>query len=154
MIEVLIICIYSLCNLCSCIIFFWLPKEILNPLNPFAIESLADQKIVPVYDIFPRYCLPVNLHCFLQATSKCKRAKEELERICRDLSGELSGFDYRKEQEIKNIFIEYTESKFQRFEQVCWKSLIASRDKKLLKTWSKYHNDVHKGAALIRAHLF
>ena len=28
MIEVFIICICYLCNLCSCIIFWWLPKEI------------------------------------------------------------------------------------------------------------------------------
>ena len=38
--------------------------------------------------------------------------------MCRHLSDELKEFDYRKEQELKQVFIEYAESRFDVFEKV------------------------------------
>ena len=38
--------------------------------------------------------------------------------MCLHLSEELSDFDYRKEQELKRVFIEYAESRFDVFEKV------------------------------------
>jgi hypothetical protein len=38
--------------------------------------------------------------------------------MCRHLSEELQEFDYRKEQELKQVFIEYAESRFDVFEKV------------------------------------
>merc|ERR1712142_708578 len=49
-------------------------------------------------------------HKWAEATSKSRQAKEQLERMCRELSDELSEFDFRKEQEIKHIFIEFSEN--------------------------------------------
>lgn len=53
-----------------------------------------------------------------EASSNCRTAKEELEYMCRQLSEELSEFDIRKEQELKQIFIEYAESRCDVFEKM------------------------------------
>ena len=61
-----------------------------------------------------------------QASSNCRTAKDELERMCRHLSEELKEFDYRKEQELKQVFIEYAESRFDVFEKVWYNASNAS----------------------------
>lgn len=53
-----------------------------------------------------------------KASQNCRRAKEELEHMCLNLSEELSLFDIRKEQELKQIFIEYAQSRCDIFEKV------------------------------------
>ncbi|XP_057293460.1 sorting nexin-30-like isoform X4 [Hydractinia symbiolongicarpus] len=53
-----------------------------------------------------------------EASSNCRTAKDELEYMCRQLSEELSEFDIRKEQELKQIFIEYAESRCDVFEKM------------------------------------
>lgn len=66
-----------------------------------------------------KYIFLNNDHFYLQqASSNCRTAKDELERMCRHLSDELKEFDYRKEQELKQVFIEYAESRFDVFEKV------------------------------------
>ena len=40
--------------------------------------------------------------------------------MCRDLSEELTNFDVRKEEELKQIFIEYAESRCDVFEKVSY----------------------------------
>ncbi|XP_066926800.1 putative leucine-rich repeat-containing protein DDB_G0290503 isoform X2 [Clytia hemisphaerica] len=57
-------------------------------------------------------------HLWAEASSNCRTAKDELERMCRHLSEELKEFDYRKEQELKQVFIEYAESRFDVFEKM------------------------------------
>jgi len=57
-------------------------------------------------------------HKWAEASSNCRTAKEELERMCRDLSDELSVFDIRKEQELKQIFLEYAQSRCDTFEKL------------------------------------
>jgi len=51
-----------------------------------------------------------------EASSNSRTAKNELEDMCRDLSEELVSFDMRKEHEMKQIFIEYAESRYDVFE--------------------------------------
>ena len=46
--------------------------------------------------------------------------------MCRNLSDELQEFDYRKEQELKQVFIEYAESRFDVFEKVLIISIFLS----------------------------
>ncbi|XP_047136508.1 sorting nexin-30 isoform X2 [Hydra vulgaris] len=53
-----------------------------------------------------------------EASSNCHTAHEELERICRNLSTELSEFDLRKEQELKEVFIEYADSRVDVFQKL------------------------------------
>uniref|UniRef100_A0A1X7SP10 Uncharacterized protein n=1 Tax=Amphimedon queenslandica TaxID=400682 RepID=A0A1X7SP10_AMPQE len=41
-----------------------------------------------------------------QASSNCSDAKEYFEMICRDLSDELAQFDLRKEQKLRQVFLD------------------------------------------------
>lgn len=54
----------------------------------------------------------------MQANSNCSEAKAYLERLCQDLTPELSYFDLRKESELREVLIEYTTLKSEHFEKV------------------------------------
>ena len=53
------------------------------------------------------------------ASSNCADAKEYLEMICRELSEELSVFDLRKEQELKQVFLDLAAAELEKNEKVC-----------------------------------
>ena len=53
-----------------------------------------------------------------QASSNCSDAKEYLEMICRDLSDELAQFDLRKEQELRQIFLDLAAGQMEKNEKV------------------------------------
>lgn len=53
-----------------------------------------------------------------QASSNCADAKEYLEMMCRDLSEELAQFDLRKEQELKQVFLDMSNSQLEKNEKV------------------------------------
>ena len=53
-----------------------------------------------------------------QASKYCADAKDYLEMMCRDLSGELSHFDLQKEMELKQILMEYASRQLERHEKV------------------------------------
>lgn len=54
----------------------------------------------------------------LQANSNLRAAKAHLEMMYDNLSNELYHFDYQKELELREIFIEYTTLKFEHYEKV------------------------------------
>ena len=53
-----------------------------------------------------------------QASSNCSDAKEYLEMICRDLSDELAQFDLRKEQELRQVFLDLAAGQMEKNEKV------------------------------------
>lgn len=53
-----------------------------------------------------------------EANSNCADAKTNLEFLCKDLSSELAHFDWRKEVELREILIEYSELRSEHFEKV------------------------------------
>lgn len=53
-----------------------------------------------------------------QANSNCLAAKAHLEMMYKNLKDELYHFDYQKELELREIFIEYTTLKFEHYEKV------------------------------------
>ena len=61
-----------------------------------------------------------------QASSNCSDAKEYLEMICRDLSDELAQFDLRKEQELRQVFLDLAAGQMEKNEKVSfqWMKLI------------------------------
>ncbi|KAK3751145.1 hypothetical protein QZH41_015475 [Actinostola sp. cb2023] len=52
------------------------------------------------------------------ANSNCAEAKAHLERLCLDLTHELSHFDLRKESELREVLIEYSTLKSEHFEKI------------------------------------
>ena len=54
----------------------------------------------------------------LQANSNLHVAKAHLEMMYENFSSELNDFDYQKELELREIFIEYTTLKFEHYEKV------------------------------------
>lgn len=52
------------------------------------------------------------------ASSNCSDAKEYLEMICCDLSEELSQFDLRKEQELRQVFLDLAAGQMEKNEKV------------------------------------
>ena len=53
-----------------------------------------------------------------QANSNLCAAKAHLEMMYKNLSNEWYHFDYQKELELREIFIEYTTLKFEHYEKV------------------------------------
>lgn len=53
-----------------------------------------------------------------QATSNCHAAKAHLEMIYQNLSQELDQFDYQKEKELREIFVDYTTLRAEHYEKV------------------------------------
>jgi hypothetical protein len=56
----------------------------------------------------------------LQANSNLRTAKAHLEMMYENLSNELYYFDYKKELELREIFIEYTTLKFEHYQKVSY----------------------------------
>lgn len=54
----------------------------------------------------------------VKANSSCAEAKAKLEMMCQDLSNELDHFDLRKERELREILMEYSDLRSEHFEKV------------------------------------
>ena len=54
----------------------------------------------------------------VQASKHCADAKDYLEMMCKDMAEELAHFDLQKEQELKQVLLEYTAAQLERHEKV------------------------------------
>ncbi len=94
-----------------------------SSISGSSANSLGDKASSPVLD---RHRIGEDSisEKWAQASSNCADAKEYLEMMCRDLSEELALFDFRKEQEMKQVFLDLSSSQLEKNEKVIMIILI------------------------------